>query len=365
MLFPKPVTELIHRTGDWTVRLLLLSLLVTPLRRFARWPKLIAIRRMVGVAAFAYALAHFSLYVVDQSYNLFHVAQRNRAALLPDDRFRRAARPCDARGDLDRRDDPPLGALNWNRLHKLVYLIAPLALLHFFLQAKANVAEPAMMTGLFFLLMLARFLTRFGWPQWACALASALIAAPATALAEASWYAFVRHIPFARVWDANFSLLLAPRPSWLVAAAGVALVVVTLARLARPLHRAARGSRPPLRRGGSAQRPPSSSPASAVEGLLLRLALRNRNGATSATPGGLSTSNGAGRQTAIADRPTRAVSRPLSTPSPSRAEMREATPWPTTCCSRLSPTAMPPVIARCAPIERSSAKKPNRPGRPP
>ena len=42
-----------------------------------------------------------------------------------------------------------LGAPNWNRLHKLVYLIAPLALLHFFLQAKANVAEPAMMTGLY------------------------------------------------------------------------------------------------------------------------------------------------------------------------------------------------------------------------
>ena len=146
-----------------------------------------------------------------------------------------------------------LGAANWNRLHKLVYLIAPLALLHFFLQAKANVAEPAMMTGLFFLLMLARFFTRFGWPQWAGALASALIAAPATALAEASWYAFVRHIPFARVWDANFGLLLAPRPSWLVAAAGVALVVVALARMERRrarFHRASRGPPFPLRRGG-------------------------------------------------------------------------------------------------------------------
>ena len=232
MLFPKPVTELIHRTGDWTVRLLLLSLLVTPLRRFARWPKLIAVRRMVGVAAFAYALAHFSLYVVDQSYNLLHVGSEivlrfyltiGFAALTGLATL--AATSTDA---MIRR----LGAANWNRLHKLVYLIAPLALLHFFLQAKANVAEPAMMAGLYFLLMLARFFTRFGWPQWACALASALIAAPATALAEASWYAFVRHIPFARVWDANFGLLLAPRPSWLVAAAGVALIVVALARLA-------------------------------------------------------------------------------------------------------------------------------------
>jgi sulfoxide reductase heme-binding subunit YedZ len=234
MLFPKPITELIHRTGDWTVRLLLLSLLVTPLRRFARWPKLIAVRRMVGVAAFAYALAHFTLYVVDQRYDLLHVGSEialrfyltiGFAALLGLATL--AATSTDA---TIRR----LGAPAWNRLHKLVYLIASLALLHFFLQAKANVAEPAMMTGLFFLLMLARLFTRFGWPQWAGALASALIAAPATALAEAAWYAFVRHIPFGRVWDANFSLLLAPRPSWLVAAAGVALVVVALARLAPP-----------------------------------------------------------------------------------------------------------------------------------
>jgi len=238
MLFPKPVTELIHRTGDWTVRLLLLSLLITPLRRFARWPKLVAVRRMVGVAAFAYALAHLSLYVVDQGYNLFHVASEivlrfyltiGFAALLG-----LAALAATSTDAMIRR----LGAPAWNRLHKLVYLIAPLALLHFFLQAKANVAEPAMMTGLFFLLMLARFLTRFGWPQWACALASALIAAPATALSEAAWYAFVRHIAFARVWDANFSLLLAPRPSWLVAAAGVALVAIAAARTERPRARA-------------------------------------------------------------------------------------------------------------------------------
>ena len=125
---------------------------------------------MVGVAAFAYALAHLSLYVVDQSYDLFHVASEivlrfyltiGFAALIGLATL--AATSTDA---MIRR----LGAPNWNRLHKLVYLIAPLALLHFFLQAKANVAEPAMMTGLFFLLMLARFFTRFGWPQWAGAL---------------------------------------------------------------------------------------------------------------------------------------------------------------------------------------------------
>ena len=238
LLFPKPVTELIHGTGDWTVRLLLLSLLVTPLRRFARWPKLVAVRRMVGVAAFAYALAHISLYVVDQTYNLLHVASEivlrfyltiGFAALLGLATL--AATSTDA---MIRR----LGAPAWNRLHQLVYLIAPLALLHFFLQSKADVTQAAAMAGMFFLLMLARLFTRFGWPQWAAALGAALVAPPATAAAEASWYAFVRHIPFARVWDANFSLLLAPRPSWWVAAAGLALVLIALARFERARARA-------------------------------------------------------------------------------------------------------------------------------
>ena len=48
-----------------------------------------------------------------------------------------------------------------------------------------------------------------------------------------------------------------------------------------------------------------------------------------------------------------------------RAEMREAIPWPTICCTKLSPTAMPPVMARWAPIERASLTIPRRPGRPP
>ena len=105
-LEPKVVTEMIHRTGLWAIRFLLLSLLVTPLMRGARYPKLVAIRRMVGVAAFAYATAHLMLYVVDQHFDLAPCRERDRAALLSDDRLRRVARPGGARGDLDRRDDP-------------------------------------------------------------------------------------------------------------------------------------------------------------------------------------------------------------------------------------------------------------------
>src|SRR3974390_2632125 len=73
-LDPKVVTEMIHRTGQWAIRFLMLALLVTPLMRGARYPKLVAIRRMVGVAAFAYACGHLTLFVVDKHFELLHVA---------------------------------------------------------------------------------------------------------------------------------------------------------------------------------------------------------------------------------------------------------------------------------------------------
>ncbi len=120
-LGPKPVTELIHRSGDWALRLILLSLLVTPLRRIADWPKLIAIRRMVGVAAFAYAFGHFTLYIVDQHYDLAHVVSEivlrfyltiGFVALLG-----LAALAATSTDAMIRR----VGAARWNRLHKIVY----------------------------------------------------------------------------------------------------------------------------------------------------------------------------------------------------------------------------------------------------
>jgi methionine sulfoxide reductase heme-binding subunit len=75
LLGPKPVLEALHATGQWAVRFTLLSLLVTPLRRVAGWPKLIALRRMLGLSAFSYALAHFCIYIgPDQDFAPLHAA---------------------------------------------------------------------------------------------------------------------------------------------------------------------------------------------------------------------------------------------------------------------------------------------------
>jgi methionine sulfoxide reductase heme-binding subunit len=228
-LEPKVVTEMIHRTGLWAIRFLTLSLLVTPLMRGARYPKLVAIRRMVGVAAFAYACAHLSLYVVDQHFALLHVVSEIALRFYLTIGFVAwlglAALAATSTDAMIRRLGP-----KWRTLHSLVYAIACIALLHFMIQAKADVSEPVMMIGFFAILMLFRVLLKRGFQPWAAALAGAVISPPLAALIEATWYALVRHIPFWEVLGANIDPDMAFRPSAYVAAAGLAFFAVALLR---------------------------------------------------------------------------------------------------------------------------------------
>src|SRR4029077_9217338 len=70
MLAGLPVTEVIHGTGDWAIRYILISLAITPAARVLNWPRLLLVRRTVGVTALAYALAHLTLYALDQNFRL-------------------------------------------------------------------------------------------------------------------------------------------------------------------------------------------------------------------------------------------------------------------------------------------------------
>ena len=111
----RPVNEAIHGTGYWTVLFVVFSLAVTPARRLFAAPKLINMRRTLGVTAFCYALLHLTLYVVEQKYDLAKVFERDRAAHLSHHRLRRADRPDRARRHLDRRHDPAARRRRWNR----------------------------------------------------------------------------------------------------------------------------------------------------------------------------------------------------------------------------------------------------------
>jgi len=71
---PRPVTEAIHQAGDWALRFLLITLAITPAQRILNYPRIILARRTLGVACAGYGRPAFSLYVLDQHFDLFKVA---------------------------------------------------------------------------------------------------------------------------------------------------------------------------------------------------------------------------------------------------------------------------------------------------
>lgn len=225
-LGPKPVEALLHETGLWSLRLLLITLAITPFRLITGWGKLLSVRRILGVSALAYLLGHFALYAVDQKFDLAKIASEialrfyltiGFVALLA--MLALGVTSFDA---AIRR----MGAPRWNRLHRLIYPLSVLALWHAALQAKLKVSEPLVMAGVFIALMLVRVMRgRVALTLWPL-LGLALLMVPLTAGLEYLWYAFATNIPAERVWSANFLLALAPRPALLT---GMILLVLPLA----------------------------------------------------------------------------------------------------------------------------------------
>lgn len=128
-----PAEALIRRLGDWTLRGLCLTLAVTPLRQLTGWAALARFRRMLGVFTFFYGCLHLLAY-----------AWLDKSLLLPDITRDIAKRPFILVGFATWALMAPLaatsfnraikwlGAARWQALHRLVYLLAPLAVLHFF-----------------------------------------------------------------------------------------------------------------------------------------------------------------------------------------------------------------------------------------
>ncbi len=222
----KPLTAYLHAMGDWSVRFLILSLVVTPMRRIANAPKLILVRRMLGLTALAYALFHVTLYIADQKFDLARVASEivfriyltiGFAGLLgltvlgvtsTDGMIRRLGKA-------------------WPRLHRLVYPLTALALLHFFLQSKIDVSKPVFWSGLFLALMGWRLMHHLKVPSTPLPLVGLSVAAAlATAGLEAAWYALATGVPAGAVLAANLDVSYDIRPAWWVL--GVVILIVPL-----------------------------------------------------------------------------------------------------------------------------------------
>ena len=228
-LGPRPVTEAIHQTGDWAIRFLWISLAITPLRRIANWPKLIVVRRMVGIAALVYALAHFTLYTLDLKFDVLRVASEIALRFYLTIGFV-ALLGLIALGSTS--TDAAIRRLggNWGRLHRIVYVIAALAAFHFFIQSKADVYEPTLMAGWFLLLMLLRLAHGRGFALTSPLVlaAVAVLAGLGTAAVEYAWYGLATGIPPGRVLAANLQFSFSIRPAWWVLATGLGLALITV-----------------------------------------------------------------------------------------------------------------------------------------
>src|SRR5690348_1702692 len=137
----RPVNEAIHDTGSWTVRFLLLSLAVSPARRLFAAPKLINMRRTLGVTACCYAALHLSLYFVQEKFDLAKIASEIALRIYLTIGFVALtgliALAATSTDGMIRR----LGAARWNALHNLAYAIAILGIIHFMMQTKLDITE--------------------------------------------------------------------------------------------------------------------------------------------------------------------------------------------------------------------------------
>jgi sulfoxide reductase heme-binding subunit YedZ len=156
-----PAEALIRSTGDWTLRLLCLTLAVTPLRQWTGWHALARLRRMLGLTTFFYATLHVLAYAwLDMGLEIGDIVRDipkrpfilvGTCALLlmvplAATSFDRAVRA--------------LGAARWRALHRAVYAVAGLALLHFFWMraGKNDFAEVAVYAAILGVLL--------GWRLW-------------------------------------------------------------------------------------------------------------------------------------------------------------------------------------------------------
>jgi methionine sulfoxide reductase heme-binding subunit len=165
LLGANPIEVITHSTGDWTLILLLVTLAITPVRKITGLLWLIRFRRMFGLFAFFYGVLHFLTYVwLDKFFDLDEmladVAKRRFITagftafvlLIP-------LAVTSTSGCIRR-----LGGKRWQALHRLIYLSALAAVIHYLWLVKADIRKPVEYASLLGVLMLYR-VGAWAWPK--------------------------------------------------------------------------------------------------------------------------------------------------------------------------------------------------------
>jgi methionine sulfoxide reductase heme-binding subunit len=178
-----PLVEVTNETGIWTLRFVVATVAVTPIRRITRWNPLIRFRRMIGLFAFFYAMLHFLTYLVGDRFASLDFPDGfvawstliNLAASIWEDI---AKRPYITVGFIGFVSMIPLaltsttgsirrlGGRNWQRLHRLVYVTAIAGVTHYWWRVKADTLHPAIYAGVVVLLLGFRLLLSLRRSRW-------------------------------------------------------------------------------------------------------------------------------------------------------------------------------------------------------
>ena len=142
-LTANPIEYITHFTGDWTIRFLVFTLAITPLRRVLNLPDLIRFRRMIGLFAFFYAYLHFSTYFGVDKFFDFHeiwgdIAKRPYITVGFTAFVLMIPLAITSTTGWIRR----LGGKRWQWLHRLVYASAIAGVVHYYWLVKSDIRQP-------------------------------------------------------------------------------------------------------------------------------------------------------------------------------------------------------------------------------
>jgi sulfoxide reductase heme-binding subunit YedZ len=158
-LGPNPVEYITHTTGDWTIRFLLITLSITPLRKLLPLPLLIRFRRMLGLYAFFYGCLHLATYLfLDQSFDWAGIWKDIYKRPYITAGFTAWVLMVPLALTSTAWSIRKLGGKRWQLLHRLIYFSALGGVIHYYWLVKSDVRLPLMYGAILLVLMLYRMI---------------------------------------------------------------------------------------------------------------------------------------------------------------------------------------------------------------
>jgi sulfoxide reductase heme-binding subunit YedZ len=156
-LSANPIREITLETGDWTLRFLLITLCITPIRKLTGWNNVVKYRRMLGLSAFFYGFLHFATYAsLDQFFSISDMIRDISKRPFITAGFTGFAAMVPLAITSTKRWIVRLGGKQWQRLHRLTYASAIAGVVHYFWLVKADTLHPLLYGALLSVLLAYR-----------------------------------------------------------------------------------------------------------------------------------------------------------------------------------------------------------------